>query len=147
TLVPVRAISEAFELTVDWDNATKTVNITGDGFSAKTPPEYLTDYGLSYSDDDAAITVYFAFRNIFSTAVKYNGTAKLTYKTADGTVIYQKDIAVNESMFKENEVGPYCEIVIPYSALKNGKREDGTIALDFSNAKDNKVYDQSIWAI
>lgn len=38
TYLPVRAISEALDLTVTWDSATNTVILTSDGYTPVTPP-------------------------------------------------------------------------------------------------------------
>lgn len=74
TLVPVRAIAEAFQTEVNWDESTKTVSISDDGISNiekgnTNPYEVLKDYIIKNGDKGSdEYTIYFTL----TSTVKYD---------------------------------------------------------------------------
>ena len=141
TLVPVRAVSEAFNLNVDWDGATNTVIINSYSNNVSTyAPEYITDFSVEYEDESDMFRVFFGFKDANYQYVKYNGVAKINFENENGENVYSKEHNVDESMFGSytrmitgNTQYILCEIDIPVSQIKKGKVERGTVTLDFSN--------------
>lgn len=141
TLVPVRAVSEAFNLNVDWDGATNTVIINSYSNNVSTyAPEYITDFSVEYEDESDMFRVFFGFKDANYQYVKYNGVAKINFENEDGQNVYSKEHNVDESMFGSytrkitgNTQYILCEIGIPVSQIEKGKKERGTVTLDFSN--------------
>ena len=152
TLVPVRAISEAFDMEVGWDNATKTVVINSGGaadlYINATSGEaaWITDFDLDYDHNAKVVIVSFVPRNGEGKAVKTEGTAKVSYKNNDGAVIYSKSVSVTNATYVNKDAEVAAQIKIPYSQLTNGKFEEGTISLDFTS-KAGKTFDQQINSI
>lgn len=148
TLVPIRAVSEAFNLNVDWDGTTNTVIINSYGADAFTyVPEYLTDFSVEYHDEDDMFRVFFGFKDARYQYVTYSGVAKISFENENGDTVYSKEHIVNESMFDfytrkttGNTQYVLCRIDIPVSQIQKGKTEHGTVTLDFSN--NEMVYGQ-----
>lgn len=148
TLVPVRAISEAFHLNVNWDDATSTVIInTPDNSTSSYAPQYITDFYVNYIPENDMFSIYFGFKDADYRYVTYNGVAKINFTNDNGENVYSKEHSINESMF-----GYYtrvitgdaqyllCRIDIPVTQIKKGKTQTGAVTLEFYNA--NATYGQ-----
>ena len=141
TLVPVRAVSEAFNLKVDWDAVTKTVIINNYSNNLlMLAPEYITDFSVEYNDENDVFKVFFGFKDENYQYVKYNGVAKINFENENGDNVYSNEHTINESMFASytrmltgNTQYILCEIDIPVSQIEKGKSEYGTVTLDFYN--------------
>ncbi len=74
TLVPIRAISEAYNATVDWDNNTRTVNITSSN-TAPVPEPTPTSPAPSVNTEDT--------QNYSSSTVQFNEYSFYPTRTVD----------------------------------------------------------------
>ena len=79
TLVPVRAIAEAFQTEVNWDESTKTVSISDDGISNiekgnTNPYEVLKDYIIKNGDKKGSgeYIIYFTLTKGLFSLVNYD---------------------------------------------------------------------------
>ncbi len=140
TLVPARFVAEAFGCDVEWDAETKTVIISNKEKTVSIP-EYITDFSVEYSKEYDIYKVFFGFKDSNNQYVTYNGTAKINIENEDGENVYSGEFTVNESMFGTytrkttgNEQYILCKINIPVSEIEKGKKEKGTLMLDFYNS-------------
>lgn len=100
TLVPVRAIAEAFQTVVNWDESTKTVSISGDGISniekgttnpRETLKNYLITNGTKHNNGDYYIASNYKTSSII---IFYNPAgnsvgfmAKIITDNAEGDIV------------------------------------------------------------
>ena len=135
TLVPVRAIAEAFNLKVDWDENTKTVSIS------ENQPTSITDYSVEYDSTNHMFKIYCGFKDANNQYMTYNGTAKITIKNNNDDIVYSKEHNIDASIFdiytrKLTGNTPYwlCKIEIPDSDIQKSKKGQGMVLLDVSDS-------------
>ena len=147
TMIPLRAVSEAFDCEVEWDEENYVVNITttepplleGYEHKPKTPIEEMVTMSLSTDAKDVKagdeFDVYIEYKNIpegmyvsgLVSSLEFDKT-KLEYIENSGTFLNDKDEPYTSDVYEENteyEIG--ARIVFITITEENARTKDGRV--------------------
>lgn len=156
TMIPLRAVSEAFNSTVEWDSENYCVNITTgepvrlEGAVVPTPVPVDEKVTMSLSTDAADIkagdefTVYIDVNNFVENSYLNGITATLAFDNTaveyvSGTLLDNADTAYAATIFADNTEYPTgCKLMYTTIYEDNAKTENGhAFAMTFKALSDN----------